>query len=306
MFPANPTQDRLSLELSSPLDPNDIPRYYERLGKLFLFTNSVSLASHPLKTGALTVTGFERNYNLATYMLDQWPYFDILFHLTCFDLNKVNVRARLTLLKGLKIKRILLISGDGYQSSNKLSRLSFINSEELIRCIHLEYPNWFESLAIAGYPNDDESIEFNNLESIIAKARYGASAVYTQCLFDWLTFEGLEKSLKAHEETKHLDLVPSIALFDGSIKLVRILRVLQARIPKKLHYLEGLTDEQGTEGRNISREFIIDLIAGFQTRRPEKLINLCLFGLFDLALDIIENISQSSSLILDTDCIRDS
>lgn len=287
MLPANPKMPSVSLELSSPVDPSKIPNYYDRLTSLFQYTNKISLASHPIGNGRLTISGFDRNYNFAKYMLERWPYFNILFHLTCFDLNRVNIDYRLNLLKDINIDEILLVTGDSYQQPESSQKLYFNNSEELIKFIHHNYGYRFKVIAVAGYPshvNDTDS-----LKSIKAKVSYGATAIYTQCLFDWVSYESYKKRLEDElDDMRHLDIIPSIALFKDLATLNRVvslsgLRVEANGLKQAIEIHQEREDIMLTESIN----FVIRLCAEFMTRRPNGLINLCLFGLVDLAYVII-------------------
>lgn len=296
MFPANAKRERFSLELVSPIDPKLIPTYYERQAKLFQFTNQISLSSHPVSNDTCSISGFDRNYNLAKYMISQWPYFDIVFHLTCYDLNRANIHARLHLLRILNIRRVLIVSGDLYRQPDRYRTMYFGSSADIVEFIQQNYPNLFESVAIAGYPKS-EGESFSDELHVATKARFGAKRVYTQCLFDWKSYESYEKLLSQSATTRNLEIVPSIALFKNVEGLDKVILLAGFRVVGNIENLRKIVERYQHSNQHdlmlaTTKEFFINLCKEFVQHRPNVLINLCLLGLVDMAYDVIVNVTQ--------------
>lgn len=275
------------IELCPPSKPEDIPAYFKRIKYLLNFTNSFSISSHPIQQ----ISGFERSYNLARYLLEQNRDLDILFHITCNDLNRVNILSRLTLLKVLKIRNILVITGENYTPIQESKEFHFTDSSELVSHIANKF-NWFESIGIAGYPDKGEGdCNQQEITRLREKMLLGANKIYTQCIF---TVDQLKKFSEDSIDIlgSNKEVVPSIALFSHKTNLERVSRLTRVQPDDKL--MEGLTQLQSAEEQKaFSKSYIINLCQQLCETQSRCRIIICAFGLFELAEEILEDLMKS-------------
>lgn len=286
---------RYTIELSPPIDPYHLGAYYEEFKHLLKYTKSFSVSSH--STSAGLISGFYRSYNLARYLLERHPDVDILYHITCHDLNRINIQARLSTLKALGIRRILVITGEGYTKPAKCLKnreLFYRNSVELLREIKATgLGQWFELIAIAGYPSPNEAeLECDRL---VAKSIDGfVNAIYTQCLFSVSNlstfFELLDRKLPS------VKIVPSIALFDSMQSLNRSSRLTKVKPSENLlFYLQAIDEEDSVRFCRRYLEQICRKFAERLTKNEALEINICSFGLFDFASQLIESLEFTAN-----------
>lgn len=283
----NGAENQFIIELCPPLSPEDIPAYFKKFAHLLNLTSSFSISSHPVGQ----ISGFERSYNLARYLLDQNPDLDILFHITCNDLNRDNILARLTLLKELRIRRILVVTGESYPPPDHLQGMHFIDSRQLLSCIAERF-NWFESIGIAGYPGaDEDGCVQKEMLRLKSKMCPGVDRIYTQCVF---AANELKKFRGGVELTlgPSLEVVPSVALFGNIANLERVSRL--TRVKPDAELMESLARiEFVEEQRAFSRDFIINLCRQLSQAQSRVCLIICTFGLFDLADEVLRDLVRS-------------
>lgn len=250
------------IELMPPTDPDNIPQYFEKFKCVLKYTKRFSIVSHSV---ADSITGFDRGFNLAKYLLSRDENVNILFHLTCKDLNRVNIESRLTLLKNLGIRRLLLITGEQYSKPDKFHRLYFANSTELVQHISGNFGSWFESLAVAGYPEPesqadllgDELVENPKHASHEEQPKGSASSggnnsctndsfhslsgklhllkvdsIYTQCVWNANMFERFINRIDKSQFANQLnEIVPSVAVFQDQATLDRVAKLTRVKSP---------------------------------------------------------------------------
>lgn len=276
------------IELKAPRNPETIASFYEKIERLLSTTGHVSIASKPFGE---SMPGFDFSHNLANYLLDRNPRLDILLHVTCYDLNKVNIQSRLTSLQHLKVKRLLIVSGDGYRPSEKpeLRALQFGDSHELAERILRDF-NWFDSIAVAGYPGGNEQSSFNNQEEcrrLSRVLRLGVAEVYTQCVFDVETFAELSRMIRL--EFAQVRVVPCVALFKSSSDMNKIARLTRVKGPK-VHELRGQLEQMSPEA---SKTFSFEYLSSLCNRLAAESINLCTFGQFEMAESLLKHLNKS-------------
>lgn len=274
-------ENQFIIELCPPMNPEDIPAYFKKFAHLLRLTSSFSISSHP----AGRISGFERSYNLARYLLDKDPGLNILFHITCNDLNRENILPRLTLLKELQIRSILVVTGENFPPPGQLKETHFINSSQLLSCISEKF-NWFESIGVAGYPGaDEEDCIQEEILRLKSKTSLGVDKIYTQCVF-------VANKLKKFKEGvgdllgSDLEVVPSIALFGNSSNLERVTRL--TRVKPDAELMESLAQIKSVdEQRAFSKSYIIDLCKEMSQAQSRVCMIVCTFGLFDLADEVL-------------------
>lgn len=285
---------RYIVELRPPTDPSDPVKLYTALHEirpLLEFTKSVSIISKPLDQ---TITGFDLSYQFASYLLEHIPEIEILFHLTCYDINKINIQSRLDLLRRLGIEKILVISGDGYELSQRttVSRLQYQNSHELVRTILKEY-KWFKTIAIAGYPGGDGKRSKNNQEEVDRLStviELGATDVYTQCLFDDSDFSSFK--LRLNDRFPELRIIPSLAIFESSSDLEKISRLTRVTSGLLVRTKSGVETVSRSVVSQVSSAFLLSLIILISKKYRENevaVFNLCPFGNHEQTRKLMSN-----------------
>lgn len=282
-----------NVELKAPTNPLNIPKYFDKISDLLHYTNKVSIASKQIGL----VPGFDQNYNLAKYLLTRKPSLDILFHLTCNDLNKVNVHSRLTLLGLLDIKRVLVVTGDDYIPPETQSELFFKNSNELLECIiKLNWATRFKSIGVAGYPDGNGKESRNNQEEcerLRHKLELGANAIYTQCIFDPKVFKDFAYHIR--RKFSHLpviDIVPSVAVFQRHSNLQMISKLTRVSLDERLATrFCGLDDNVC---RAQAKEYLLSLCRALKDKSLLT-VDLCTFGQFELTSEIIKELQLDSN-----------
>lgn len=277
--------NRFIVELKAPLRPDTIPLYYNKIKQAISLTKCVSIASKPCGN---VIAGFDLSYNLASFLLEQNPQLEILIHLTCFDLNKVNITSRLIALQTLGIKRLLIISGDGYTRSSdpRTCSLQYKNSSELIADI-LKNFKWFNFIAVGGYPGGNGESSFNNdqeCDRLASVLDLGAKEVLTQCVFDLNTFNEFITTIKSRYP--NVNIIPSVAMFRDSTDLERISRLTRvgdSRLKELKQQLEQMTLQ---ECHCYSFKHLKWLCS--ELMFSSNSIDLCTFGQFDMTEELVK------------------
>lgn len=279
--------ENIIVELNPPTNPNNIPVYFNKLVCLLKYTESFSISSH--SNGS--ISGFDRSFNLARYLRLKVPNADILFHITCKDLNKVNIFARLTLLRTLEIGKILVVTGEGYEFSKLNPELHYKNSEELVDDILTQY-SWFQSVSIAGYPANNLRENQIECERLSKKILSGSDSIHTQCIFSANEYEEFEKMMKDYNQS--INVVPSIAIFKDLNHLERISRLMRVKLNE--HLVSDLSKLDNAYWGHFSKSFIVNLCMKLKlaqsSSRPS--LNICTFNLFEMTVEVLEEISLKS------------
>lgn len=281
------------IELSPPLRPSKYQGYYNKFKHLLNYTNKFALSSH--QSSDHSISGFERNYNFYNYLKNQCTNgrrLDVLFHLTCRDLNKINVESRLELLKLAGIRNILLISGEGYQEPDENFRdLYFSCSLELADYMNERYAAYFDSIAVAGYPGETEA-----LDALVKKIRFEhINTIYTQCIFDAQNYKDFCSTLSSNN-LEFKDIIPSVALYKDYKTLVKCCKLsrvsLEGRSSGSLIEVD-VGNLDNAKSRNLLLKLFKDIIeVSKDTLNPDICINICAFGLFAEAASIIEELGE--------------
>lgn len=288
---------RYTIELSPPKNLDQIEAYYKKFKHLFRYTNSFSISSHATATS----DGFDRSLRLARFLLDREPSVSILYHITCSDLNRDNISERLALLRESGIRRLLVVTGEGYAArlddDRSTPNSQFCDSSQLLH--HMKQQSqgdWFESIAIAGYPSVQNAE--SECDRLLKKSTEGlVDSVYTQCLFSVSEldhfFELAQKKLTPHD----IRIVPSIALFDSIKSLRKSSRLTKVNPnPSLLFHLGALEEEDSPRFSQRYLELICRKLAGMleATGDPRLEINICSFGLFEFASTLMGTLERSS------------
>lgn len=282
-------KDRFIIELCPPLNPGDIPVYFKKFECLLKFTNSFSIPSHP----SGQVSGFDRSYNLASFLRHKSPNINILFHITCNDLNRVNILSRLTSLRALQIKRILVITGENYRPPDSAKDLRYIDSCQLTAHILQEF-DWFDSVGIAGYPGDkfgrsnqEECIRLRN------KMKPGIDRIYTQCIFKADEFKLFSEEAK-DALRPGLEIVPSVAIYNDTTSLSKVSRLTRLKLDDEL--LASLQQFESIEKqKGLAKSSNIKLCRELMEFRSNIQIIICAFGLFEFTKEILEELISSEA-----------
>lgn len=286
---------KFTVELSAPLNPLDIPAYCEKFIGLFKYTNSFSIASHATSV----VAGFDRSYNLSRYLLAFKPSIELLFHITCNDINKVNIHSKMSLLRMLKIEKILVVTGENYLARD--ARYEFSDSSELIHHISENFGQWFKLIAVGGYPERENQKECDRLLKKISLVETKNVAIFTQCLFESEKFgnfdETMTKVWKEHNNNSELEIVPSIALFYDDVTLEKVIHL--TRVELNHNFVEKLAVKlkniQPVDLESYSKSYFVNLCTDLiecRSNTDVQHINICTFGLFSLAEQILETLTS--------------
>lgn len=304
------SNNRYIVELCPPINPADHPRYYEKIKDLLRLTKHFSITSH----SHAQISGFDRSYSLAAYLLKRVPDIDILFHLSCHDLNKDNTVAKLNQLKALQIKRILVVSGQNYSRPEDGSSLLYSDSTELVQRILECEPIWFETVAIAGYPGGngtdthDNKEELSRLHRKLTLAR-GVNAIYYQCSFEQHAASELSSLLHVglfDDRNRTLQTVPGVALFKDRAGLDKCLRLTRVRMADasaddlyakltgiSVGPLDGATNHLAPALAEYLCKPLIDGQTLKNASGAKRSLYICAFGAFDMAADIIRWLESS-------------
>lgn len=280
------------IELVPPNDPKDYERFYNKHHKLFELSCDISLTSHRLVNGLLTLTGFERNYNFAKFLQSKCQQFKIMFHITCFDVNIINIEARFKLLKELGIEQILIITGDGYEKPQATDDCPYVdiwfeNSSQILRFLKMNghIANLIKGIAIAAYPTK------NNIDQecnrIVKKIQSfdKVNIVYLQCLFRVDDCVKLKNKWLGHDQLRNLPIIPSVATINDQKTLDRVNQFIDMDKETYQSYVDSI--QATTCDGGLVEDMQVDLVTKLvQVNRPHP-INICLFGNVNTALKIM-------------------
>lgn len=287
------------IELKAPNSSENFKQFLEKIECLIDRTNRVSIVSKP---STLSESSFDSNYYFANFLTELKPNIEILFHLTCRDLNKVNIQPRLCLLKSLGIKQLLVVTGDNYCRPAEDGELHFLDSNELVSYI-ADNCNWFKSLGVAGYPGGNGKQSQNNSEELLrlrTKLLAGANVIYTQCLFDLKAYEEFVNEVKVRFE--RVDIVPSVAVFDSSNALERILVLTRvASLPSTQLITDNLRKQlsccNAEQAELVAECYLTNVLSSIRKLQSSKCtIDLCTFGSYKLAEKLVGSLYSNYKL----------
>lgn len=272
------------IELTPPADYSELQKYYDKISKLLEQTNRVSIASKPSSSPPLG--GFEKSVRLVGFLRSVRPNLDILFHVTCRDLNKLNIKHKLNQLRELDIDKLLVVTGDNYERP-EADQSAYGNSVELVEAIGGQF-NWLGSIAVGGYPGGNGRQSHDNkaeCQRLARAVQVGASSVLTQCVFDLHLFDEFRRTMSEVFGEK-VEVIPSVALFTGKRDLERVLGLTRFRGSQ----LAGLGGHfSALDDTKLSETFCFDhllnLCEGLAKR--SRSIVICPFGRFQLANSLI-------------------
>lgn len=190
--------------------------------------------------------------------------------------------------------------------ASKNRDLLYKDSSELLKDIREKYKGWFELVAIAGYPPSTGTCSRNlvyiekECDRLAEKSMNGTiGAIYTQCLFsvgdNFVLFSDMLK-----KRLPSIKLIPSIALFDSYRALNRSNELTKVSPEQELLMnLKSLEKENAEKCSNFCQmhlKQICQRLKGLNRQREfETLeINICSFGLFDFAADLIKSLMAES------------
>lgn len=279
---ANKTQ--FVIELVPPNNRDNIPKYFRTIEKFLDFTKTFGITSKPSDT----VSGFDLGLSLASYLLEQDRQLDILFHITCKDVNKFNIHSRLNQLRLMNIKKVLLVTGDHYVPHDL--QIHYADSNELVEDVMAKYRSWFESVAVAGYPGGNGHVSNNDLQEcdrLRAKLIAGVDCIYTQCIFDSASYKRFRSTLlqsQAGHTAVHV--IPSVAIFRQPSSLDIITKY--ARVKPNDTLIDQLNRLEPNAHGAFCKRYLMALLSELQQCCTN--VNVCMFGSYELALDILQEL----------------
>lgn len=276
----------IRLELNPPSNPDNIPAYFNKFLCLLKYTKSFSISSHPIGS----ISGFDRSFNLARYLRLKIQNVDILFHVTCKDLNKVNIFARLTLLRTFEIHKLLVVTGEEYELPELNKELYYANSKELVDDIFAQYNDWFQSVSIAGYPGCNLKENQIECERLRRKISSGSNSIHTQCVFSANQYKEFEKMMKDYDQSLHI--VPSIAIFKDLNHLKRISKLMRVKLDEQL--INKLYQLDHVDSERYSKDFLINLCKQLRLSSLRPCLNICTFNAFEITVQVLEELGLKS------------
>ena len=117
---------------------------------------------------------------------------DVLMHLTCTNMTKIQMRDALNIAKDSGIKNILALRGDPPKGAQFWEPINdgFLHAIDLVRFIKQEYGDYF-GIAVAGFPEGHPQTQ----DDAVADIRYlkekidaGADFILTQFFYDTNVF----------------------------------------------------------------------------------------------------------------------
>lgn len=267
------------VELMAPRDPVRNHQFVSDIGPFLGEARRVSLTSKATVDG---ISGFDHSWNLADRLLREHPQPDILFHLTCRDLNKVNLKARLMALETLGVRNILLVTGDHYNRQTKRPELYFVDSTDLLSAVKSYWPP--ENIAVAGYPDQPDA-----WQSLRRKVDIGVGRIFTQCISDWRSLRMFQETLESLYGNPP-EIVPSVAIFKNLASLERAARL--TRFGGNSLLVEQLRDTPLEKAEAFSRTNIVDLCRKCRTECRSETFNMCTFNQYEFTRTIIQQLTD--------------
>ena len=284
-------------EISAPRESKNYDNHYNaKIVPLRRHSNKLSITSKPDQRGGRT--GFECSLDYCRYLLSKNQELEILFHLTCHDLNKSNLDQLRPLWTELGIRDLLVITGDNYREETT-SELQFANSDELVESIAVQFGTQLRTLAVAAYPGGNQRNSFDNAQEcqrLRRKILAGANSVYTQCLFEAAQFELFQQEMRKNFGYA-IEIVPSVALFGGQQDLLKIHSLTGSASCLSLIEQSKSNEESQLYLINLCRHLRY-LLLSEDRREPvggaRPSIDLCLFGHFELVESLVSKFSCGS------------
>jgi len=176
-------------------------------------------------------------------------------HFSCIGATKDSVRAELTTLKAMGVKRLVALRGDlpsGYGAGGE-----FQYASDLVAFIRAETADDFH-IEVAAYPEVHPQARSPeaDLQAFAAKVRAGAHSAITQYFFN------ADAYFRFMDDVRRLGLdvpvVPGIMPILGSTQLMRFSDACGAEIPRWIRLrLQGFGDDTAS-----IRAFGLDVVAG--------------------------------------------
>lgn len=278
---------KLIFEISAPKKID--PHFYNKLSRLLQFSNKISLTSHPKES----LSGIDRNIQLIEKLRTCFRVeLDIIVHVTCFDVNELNLVDKLQQLLNLQVKQVLVISGDNYTREQHMWP-NFKSSSSLLRAMQQQkLTETFERLYVAAYPAEMSSSAFDELS---LKLSSGANGIVTQCVYDTdsvLNFsKQIEDSSQGSTDTRIVEIIPSTALFKDYKSLKRFESLTQAQpaqeLSDKLLQLSGDQTLISNHTKHYSQKLICDLLKSYNG------LHLCTLNQLDFTFELLTDIQTT-------------
>jgi len=188
----------------------------------------------------------------------------------------------------LNVKRLLVVTGDNYIAADRDKQFS--DSSELVDNILKAKLDTFVEIAAAAYPGGNQTKSFDNeceCLRLAPKLSAGVTTFYTQCLYRVSDYEGLLKELRNFWDTnEEIVLIPSVGLFESRQDLARIQRLTKSSPPDLADWSQG-----------CSEDYLANLCSQLSQMSERELnsasIDLCTFGRFELALNIMKRFASA-------------
>ena len=172
---------------------------------------------------------------IATYA-QQYCGVDVLMHLTCTGLTKLQIKGVLQDAKDKGVHNILALRGDAAKGSTKWTPTpdGFKNAAELVKFIKSEYGSYF-GIGIAGHPEghiDGQGVD-SDLKYLKEKVDCGGDFIVTQFFYDVDVFTSYVSACRAVGIT--CPIIPGVMPIQSYSSFVRMTSFCKTKVPQRVY-----------------------------------------------------------------------
>lgn len=298
---------RISLEVIPPRNSSSIGKLIKILDPLSEYVKQFSITCHEtstcLRTGAPELsstttinsiaTGFDRSLAMLRELRKTFPQKDIMFHLTCYNLNRENIDSKLLTLSDMNVRRLLVVSGEGF--TRLAARLDddghFHNSLDVVKYINENHLGLFETVGVSGYPHGhpDSPNRLQDLNVIKQKVGHGANLIVTQCIFSFDEYLEFADTV-ADSGIVNVPIYPSILLYESLEGLKRFASMARVNPPRSLLDQLSVVGVNNFQDRALQNS--LDLLKDLLESKENLEIHISPINRFEFALKVLKHLEE--------------
>lgn len=252
--------------------------FVENIKHILQYTQKFSITCHPRHQ----LSGHDRGINLVKLIREQISKtVELVFHLTCRDVNKLDIDTKLHELNSLQVNNLLLVTGDRFEYSDN----SFESSLELLKYINHKHHGKFKNLLVAGYPQRYDCHSHNQAWQIVcSKIEAGCTGIITQCIYELEDYSKFAGDIRKFDRS--IEVIPSVTIVDRE-RFEELKFSRNSRIRLQDGTLEKLETKLKSTAQDIS-DLIYKLLLESSGYNRAARLHFCGLNNFEMSRRVLE------------------
>lgn len=226
----HPTKTYFSFEYFPPKTDLGTMNLYERFGRMASY--------QPMWVDVTWGAGgstAERTFDICTHA-HKYYGLDVMMHLTCTGMKKVELKEVLQKCKEIGIMNILALRGDPPKENEEWTATEggFRYASDLVTFIRQEFGDYF-CIGVAGYPEGHlEATSFDDdFGHLVTKVNCGADLIVTQLFYQGSVF--VDYVGKCRAAGINVPILPGIMPIQSYSGFIRMTEFCKTLVPKEIH-----------------------------------------------------------------------